>query len=109
MIACRASNHYAVKPLLAVGANPNLPNKSGFVPLHYACYNGNVDTVRALLESYEVDVNFQAKGSASTPLHFAQQVGSLSPPPFFYAWRFQGRCATLRHAAVGCVYVSLVR
>jgi hypothetical protein len=73
MIACRASNHYAVKPLLAVGANPNLPNKCGFVPLHYACYNGNVDTVRALLESYEADVNFQAKGTGTTPLHFAQQ------------------------------------
>ena len=75
MIACRSSNHHAIKPLLAVGADPNIFNNLGYVPLHYACHTGNEKTVQALLESYEVEVNLQAKGSDSTALHFAQQVG----------------------------------
>ena len=40
-----------VRMILAKGANPNLPDKSGVTPIHDAAAQGNEDIVRLLLEN----------------------------------------------------------
>ena len=57
-----------VKTLLQSGANPNHPLKDT-PPLHYACMNGNIEIVRALVTS-GADVD-KCDKQGWTPLHFA--------------------------------------
>ena len=57
--------------LLAVGADPNVPDKSGVAPLHRAVRTRSSPAVRALLEG---GANPKAPNKAgSTPLHLAVQ------------------------------------
>ena len=42
---------YSVANYLAVGANVHIPDDHDFVPLHWACYHHNPNSVRCLLEA----------------------------------------------------------
>lgn len=61
--------------LLSKGADVNYTNKYGMAPLHWACYHGNLDIVRCLLENNPL-LNLK-NNSYGTPLHCAILRGSL--------------------------------
>ncbi|KAK6950255.1 hypothetical protein Daesc_008581 [Daldinia eschscholtzii] len=61
--------------LLSKGADVNYTNKYGITPLHWACYRGNIDIVRCLLERKPL-LNLK-NNSYGTPLHCAIIRGSL--------------------------------
>lgn len=82
-LSLAAENGYAavVSQLLRHGANPNLKDLKGVVPLWYATHGGHVDAVRVLLESAQLsDVNPMHAGGkrdekAGTPLSIALKKG----------------------------------
>lgn len=56
--------------LLKRGANVNLKNKDGCIPLHYASCEGSLEWVTLLLE-YGSNINDQEPVYKNTPLHYA--------------------------------------
>jgi len=64
-----------VKKLLKKGADPNVQEEHGRMPLHVAVYKGHVDVVRLLLE-HGADPNIQNK-DGETPLHNAALQGHV--------------------------------
>jgi len=60
-----------VKLLLVSGANPNIKNIVGYIPLHDAVYYEYPEIVNLLLK-FKSNVNEQGE-SGNTPLHYAIQ------------------------------------
>jgi hypothetical protein len=71
--AVRSGDAARVSELLKRGANPNVQDKKGWTPLHWAAGRGYAEIVRLLLE-YGADANARDK-DARTPLHFASGFG----------------------------------
>jgi len=44
--SCLDGNAESIKILLSYGANPQLANRDGFLPLHVACYRGRLDLLK---------------------------------------------------------------
>ena len=65
-----------VRILVTKGADPNAPTKFGWTPLHDAANQGEVETVRILLE-FGAKVDAKRAGDKTTPLHWAAIVGHL--------------------------------
>jgi len=57
------------------GANPNIQDKDGYTPLHYAAWKGHLKVVELLLE-HGANPNIQDK-DGYTPLHYAAWKGHL--------------------------------
>ncbi|KAF5008414.1 hypothetical protein FDECE_5320 [Fusarium decemcellulare] len=58
-----------IRPLLAIGANPDAADHEGSTPLHMACKRGNNDSVQLLLNA-NADINARDR-DGYTPLHLA--------------------------------------
>lgn len=50
--AINLGHHEAIKYLLQKGADPNKCNKDSQTPLHFACINGDINSIEMLLNSY---------------------------------------------------------
>ncbi len=64
----------AIKMMIKAGGNPNITNKDGYTPLHYACFNSSsVAAIQALIDG-GADIN--AKTSIGlTPFHLYLKEG----------------------------------
>jgi ankyrin repeat protein len=76
--ACFYNQLDAAQALLDAGANPNLPNREGRLPLMDAARNGNDDLVKALL-AHHADINGNdAAGSAAWRAAQNDKAGTLT-------------------------------
>ena len=66
-----SENIDALNELLAIGANPNIPNFLNETPLYLSVEKNNLDSLIILLK-YNADCNIQTK-KGNTPLHLAIQ------------------------------------
>lgn len=64
---CRNDNAKAVKELSAYSSLVNAKEYQGFTPLHYACSNGSMDTVKALCSIKGINLN-EKDNYGNTPL-----------------------------------------
>jgi len=48
---------------------------NGNAPLHCACEHGSLETVKALLEAPDIDVNIKKASSCASPLHLVSGIG----------------------------------
>ncbi len=68
-----SADHRAVaKLLIAHGANVNLAGSEGWTPLHYAAHNGDMDSVKMLLEK---GAKREAMAGGKTPAQMAVDAG----------------------------------
>ena len=67
-------NLYIIDSLLKQKANPNIPNKEGYYPIHAAIHLGNLEVVKILIEN-NVDVNVKSIKDGVTPLYYAMGYG----------------------------------
>mmetsp|Transcript_101429 Transcript_101429/g.325933 ORF Transcript_101429/g.325933 Transcript_101429/m.325933 type:complete len:533 (+) Transcript_101429:31-1629(+) len=77
-IAAGLSSQKAVKALLQARADPNKPDKGGQTALHYACREGSVQCVQALMNgkvTIQADAGAKDRPSEQTPLHLAAWFG----------------------------------
>ena len=65
----------AIELLLASGADPNVHDKDGWTPLHYATQNVYMEALQKLLLSEKIDVNARNR-AGWTPLHIASKMGN---------------------------------
>jgi ankyrin repeat protein len=66
----------AVRAALAAGTPPDLRDKDGRTPLHWAAEGGHTEVIRVLLDAgAEVDAQEQDRYFGRTPLHLAAQGG----------------------------------
>eukprot|EP01012_Entosiphon_sulcatum_P063024 TRINITY_DN8992_c0_g1_i1.p2 TRINITY_DN8992_c0_g1~~TRINITY_DN8992_c0_g1_i1.p2 ORF type:complete len:153 (-),score=25.88 TRINITY_DN8992_c0_g1_i1:81-539(-) len=65
-----------VQSLLQRGVDPNSADGGGCTPLHYACSNGQLHVVKALLDHPGINVNAQ-DSYGRTPLHWAVSSGHV--------------------------------
>jgi ankyrin repeat protein len=70
--AIKAGDIELSKQLLAIGANINLLDQTGWTPLHWATYNGNLSTVKFLIETGNASLSIVNK-QGKTPLDLAIQ------------------------------------
>ena len=68
--ASRIGDEQAVRRLLAAGADPDVANRYGLFPLHFAAVDGYEAIVRLLLAA-GANPNVRAARDGSTPLHDA--------------------------------------
>ena len=61
-----------VAALLMEEANPNLKDRAGWTPLHWAAFNGYVSVIAALVAEEKTEVNLK-ENQGITPLHLAAQ------------------------------------
>ncbi|CAB4387732.1 unnamed protein product [Rhizophagus irregularis] len=73
-LASALGNAKIVKLLLRNNANPNICNNENVTPLIVSSYNGHNDTVKALLEKGDVNINYQ-DNLCKTALSFAAHEG----------------------------------
>lgn len=72
LVAARDGHTEIVRLLVAAGADVNATEPTfGAVPLHKAVYNGHVDITRILVDTIDVDLDFQGATNGYTPLHDA--------------------------------------
>lgn len=70
-LACIYENESLVK-LLLPKAKPNIQDKEGCAPLHWAVSDGTIDTLSTLLGMMDINVNIK-DNKGSTPLHLAAE------------------------------------
>ncbi|HBL98297.1 TPA: hypothetical protein DDZ86_01490 [Candidatus Dependentiae bacterium] len=73
--ACLSNCPKIVAVLLEAGADPNIPESSGYTPLYWACWHNNLDIIDGLI-SAGADLNAANKYS-TTPLLMACENGQL--------------------------------
>lgn len=70
-----------IKPLISLGADVNVKNRDGYIPLHLAAGVGNADAINTLLEpltNKEKVASITMQGpEGNIPLHFAAGIGSI--------------------------------
>ncbi len=69
-LAVQQNNTFLSRKLLENGADPNLVNKLGIGPIHYAASQGNIDMLNDLITA-GANVNIQDSNKGLTPLHVA--------------------------------------
>ena len=75
-LACRKGHKTTVKWLLIhVKCNPNLRDIDGNTPLHFACYVGDLDIVKLIIDSVDPDVTDVTNNKKRTGLHLACRKG----------------------------------
>lgn len=76
-VAAAQGQACALEFLASAGANVDASDSEGLTSLHEACNNGDLETVRILLD-LKASVNIQANlSSGATPLHIAASGGGL--------------------------------
>ncbi len=75
-----AAGHRNIVGFLLNRISVNEGDKSGYTPLHYAAYNGQLEMVQFLIAS-EANIHAQAQDGV-TPLHFAAFYGHLDTAKF---------------------------
>lgn len=65
-----------IKAILSSVVNPNVTNKAGRAPLHYAASRGDSDIIKALIDA-GADVNIRTQKNQKTPLHCAAVKGDV--------------------------------
>ena len=71
LVAALAGGHFQTADLLHhSGADPDVRGESGATPLHAACYSGNFEVVRKLIEYNTAYINAR-NDIGSTPLHWS--------------------------------------
>lgn len=56
-LCCKYNFEPGVSKLLQIGCNINIPDTGGTTPIMWACYNGNYEIIKMLLECPDCDVN----------------------------------------------------
>ncbi|XP_025153174.1 BRCA1-associated RING domain protein 1-like, partial [Harpegnathos saltator] len=74
--AADEGNEERVRRLIALGANINIWDKSGYTPLAYGCTHGHVNVVCALLQ-LNADIEYVTK-TGYTPLMIAVYHGHIT-------------------------------
>lgn len=75
--ACNNGQKETIEFLLEIGAEPNCVNEDGLSALHMACGNRHIEVIQLLLNSVEIDVNFQKMPMGASPLTLASEMGHL--------------------------------
>ena len=68
--ACDKGRAHLVDRLLAFHADPNVQDNAHCTPLHYACWRGNMDIIKALIHTYKANLNIPCN-SSGTVVHYA--------------------------------------
>ena len=63
------NKHEVLKKMLDMGSDPNIKDSNGWTALHYACQNGDFDSIKILLNN-DADINTYSNNQR-TPLHLA--------------------------------------
>ena len=81
LLACAiGGNPNTVSLLLEAGANPNIANKRGMMPIHYAAIRNFTDIIKLLVEA---GVSIEVKDNeGQTPLHHATNRNSVNAVQF---------------------------
>jgi ankyrin repeat protein len=76
LMAAKYGLTYIVELLLQRGdVDPNIKDKIGFTPLHQACENNHVETIKLLLKFKGIELNSRDSAMRMTPLHIAAERG----------------------------------
>ena len=72
-VACENNHHETAKTLIDHGADLNMADENGSVPVHFACRNGHMELTRLLLQK-NADISLK-NSHGWTPLHIASNRG----------------------------------
>ena len=75
MLACQSKQHKLIRLLLKAGVDPNIANKKGNTALHIAVSNNDMESVRDIMASKDVNIN-ALNGNSWTPLSLAEMQGN---------------------------------
>ena len=67
--------HEVLKEMLLLGSDPNIKDSNGWTALHYACHNGDIKSVKILVE-HNADIN-SFSNNKRTPLHLAAKMNRV--------------------------------
>ncbi|KAI0687375.1 ankyrin repeat-containing domain protein [Cytidiella melzeri] len=77
-LAVAWDNASNIKPLVEAGARVNAYDVRGMTALHHACYWSNIDTLKALIQCAEHEIDWEARTRDGTDMN-ALQVAEASP------------------------------